>query len=180
MPPETSSHILGRTFQKRTWAKNKPKRIKNIRILADFFLSSTPKTTFGTTSPLPPETSPWPMDLFHSSRVKVSLERLGGKKSILEVKCGNGRELLQQLQELVAWLYFCWKLVGYKGQNRFCKMFFLVSAHAVVWMLPRSWKWLSILLIMQMVEFEGTTAKSVGSLEIGTVLIYQWRFIKLQ
>ena len=51
------------------------------------------------------------MDLFHSSRVKVSLERLGGKKSILEVKCGNGRELLQQLQELVAWLYFCWKLV---------------------------------------------------------------------
>jgi len=51
------------------------------------------------------------MDLFHSSRVKVSLERLGGKKSILEVKCGNGRELLQQLQELddvaacATWLY---------------------------------------------------------------------------
>lgn len=32
---------------------------------------------------------------------------------------------------------------------------------------------------MQMVDFEGT-AKSVGSLEIGTVLIYQWRFIELQ
>lgn len=35
-------------------------KIKKIRILADFFHSSTPKTTFGMTSPLPPETSPWP------------------------------------------------------------------------------------------------------------------------